>query len=162
MTSRQFHAQQQKKKFYRTFEISHPAISTIRYVGGQFYTKTLTLKNGTQVTFEPIQMAVGLPSMNQYGTLSMKIDIGRVGTQVKKHLQAIDAYNLANPNTATTSFIYREFIDNVEAYSLEMWVKDVIIEGQNVAILASDDNPAAINVAEIYTAERFPGLTVLS
>lgn len=162
MTSRQFHAQQQKKIVYKTFEISHPAIGVIRYVSGQFYTKTLTLKSGQPATFEPIQMKVSLPNMSEYGTLTMKVDIGRVGTDVKNKLRLIEDYNAATPNTTTTPFIYREFIDGVESASFSMWVKDIVIDGQNVAIIASDDNPSAINVAEKYKVERFPGLAVLS
>jgi len=43
-----------------------------------------------------------------------------------------------------------------------MWVVSFAIEGDNVAIVASDDNPSAINVARTYKAESFPGLKVLS
>lgn len=162
MTTRKFHAQQQKKISIEAFEITHPAFGVIRYAGGQFFDKTLTLASGKQLVFSPIQMKVGLPNMNEFSTLSMKIDIGRVGSQVKKNLTAIDAYNVANPNTKTTPFTYYQFIDGVEAYSLKMWVKSIALVGQNVAIIASDDNPAAINVAEAYTSERFPGMAVQS
>ena len=162
MTSRKFHAQQQKKITYKTFEITHPAIGVLRYVGGQFYPKTLTLKSGLQVVFEPIQMKVSLPNMSEYGTLSMKIDIGRVGSQLKEKLRLIDDYNIATPNTETTPFIYREFVDGVETIAFDMWVRDFVIDGQIVAIVASDDNPSAINVAKTYKVESFPGLAVLS
>ena len=161
MTNRKFHAQQLKKIVYKTFEVSHPAIGVIRYVGGQFYAKTFNTSSGL-ATFEPIQMKVGLPNMGEFGTLSMKIEIGRVGTQVKEKLTAIDNYNLAYPNTATTPFVYREFTDGVETVRFSMWVREFVFDGQNVAILASDDNPSEINVAERQTVERFPGLAVLS
>ena len=162
MTSRKFHAQQQKKIVYKAFAISHPAIGTLRYVGGQFYPKTLTLKSGGQVVFDPIQMKTSLPNMAEYGTLSMKVDIGRVGSQLKEKLKLIDDYNIATPNTETTSFTYYEFIDGAEAIAFEMWVRDFVIDGQMVAIVASDDNPSVINVAKSYKVENFPGLAVLS
>lgn len=162
MTTRAFHAQQQKKVKYQTFEITHPAIGVVRYVGGQFYAKTLTLKTGAQLVYEPIQMKVGLPSMGEFNTLSMKIEIGTVGTQVKQKLKLIDAYNVNSPNTTVTPFIYREFLDGVEIGAFNMWVKDFVLNDRNVAILASDDNPSAISVAERYTEAKFPGVAVLS
>lgn len=162
MTSRSFHAQQQRKIKHQTFEISHPAIGTVRYVGGQFYDKTLTLKTGEQLVYNPISMKVGLPNMGEFNTLSMKIEIGAAGTQVKKKLKLIDAYNLNSPSTTVTPFVYREFLDGVEIGSFSMWVKEFVFNDRNVAILASDDNPSAISVAEIYTESRFPGVAVLS
>jgi hypothetical protein len=162
MTTRKFYAQQQKRLVYQSFEIHHPAVGFIRYVGGAYFPKTLTIKSGDKIVFQPIQMKVGLPSMGEFNTLSMKIEIGRVGTEVKKNLTMINDYNLANPNTETTPFIYRQFTDGFETARFSMWVKDILIDGQNVAISASDDNPSAISVAELATVERFPGLEVLS
>lgn len=162
MTQKQFFAQRQKKSKMQAFEIYHPAIGYVRYVGGQFYSKTLTMRDGSRVSFEPAQLKFSLPSMSEYNTLSMKVELGRVGTMVKEKLRAIEEYNLANPNTTTTDFRYFNFIDGVETYRIEMWVKDVILDDQFAAIIASDDNPAAINVAERYEVERFPGLAVPS
>jgi len=114
MTSRQFHAQQQKKITYKTFEIYHPAIGSVRYVKGQYYSKTFTTSDSGEVTFLPAAMKISLPDMSEYGNLSMKIDLGRVGSQLKEKLRLIDDYNIATPNTDTTKFIYREFVDGVE------------------------------------------------
>lgn len=161
MTTRQFHAQQQKKVYYKAFVISHP-VGTKKYVQGQFYPKTFTLKSGEQVTFDPASMKIDLPSMGEYGTLSMKIDLGRVGTDAKNFVRAIEEYNTATPNKDVTQFSYYEFTDGVEVLAFHMWVKNIIIDGQNVAIIASDDNPSAINVARTYKVEKFPGLAVLS
>lgn len=161
-TSKKFFAQRQKKLKLETFEISHPAIGTHRYVGGQFNAKTLTLKSGQQLVYQPIQAEFSLPSMSEFSTLQMSVNIGRVGSQVKRLLKDVDAYNLATPNSDVMTFVYRLFIDGFESATLSMWVSNIAIEGQSVAIIASDDNPAAINVSERYTAERFPGLAVLS
>ena len=56
----------------------------------------------------------------------------------------------------------KQFVDGVETISFNMWVRDFVIDGQMVAIVASDDNPSAINVAKTYKVESFPGLAVLS
>lgn len=162
MTTIKFHAQQQKRLKHQAFEVRHPAIGSIRYVAGAFYNKTLQLKNGNSEVFEAIKASFSLPNMSDFGVLSMRVTMGSAAQHVKQKLKMIDDYNFANPNTQSTEFVYYEFLDGIEVNSFEMWVRSVELNDRDVAILATDDNPFEINVAEIATSERFPALAVLS
>lgn len=158
-----FAARVKKLTFY-TFEVYHPAIGYLRFVRDQMQEKHLTLKNGSVVTFQPASFEVKLPNLNNGGSgvVEMTVQLGRVGTEVKSKLRAISAYNQSTPNVTTTDFVYRTFIDGVEDASIQLWVKNVTIDGDSVAFSASEDNPQAIDVSRRYLAQDFKGLRVIS
>ena len=159
----QFFETREKKERFETIEIYHPAIDTIRYVNNQFVDRQFPIEAGAArdagltVTFTAGHFTVQPPDVSEDGVASMTIQLGRIGTQIKQELKAIRDYSILNPNTTPAEFVYREYVDNVPSI-FNSWIGVVIIEGNNVAITASDDNPSSISVSTRYLSQNFPGL----
>lgn len=152
---------------YETFEIYHPAVGVHRIVKGQFYDKQFMLEStaprnaGEIVTFEPAAFETQHPDISEDSVLTMTTQMGNIGSMIKGYLKQIKSYDNLYPNTTATEYIYREFINGVPS-KIYLWVSNFNITGDTVAFVASDDNPNAINVAEVYKAQNFPGLRVIS
>ena len=152
---------------YETFELYHPAVGVHRRVKGQFYDKQFMLEStaprnaGEVVTFEPAAFETQHPDISEDSVLTMTTQMGNIGSMIKGYLKQIKAYDNLYPNTTATEYIYREFINGVPS-KIYLWVSNFNITGDTVAFVASDDNPNAINVAEVYKAQNFPGLRVIS
>lgn len=152
---------------YETFEIYHPAVGVHRRVKGQFYDKQFMLEStaprnaGEIVTFEPAAFETQHPDISEDSVLTMTTQMGNIGSMIKGYLKQIKAYDNLYPNTTATEYIYREFINGVPS-KIYLWVSNFNITGDTVAFVASDDNPNAISVAEVYKAQNFPGLMVIS
>ena len=152
---------------YETFEIYHPAVGVHRRVKGQFYDKQFMLEStaprnaGEIVTFEPAAFETQHPDISEDSVLTMTTQMGNIGSMIKGYLKQIKSYDNLYPNTTATEYIYREFINGVPS-KIYLWVSNFNITGDTVAFVASDDNPNAINVAEVYKAQNFPGLRVIS
>lgn len=152
---------------YETFEIYHPAVGVHRRVKGQFYDKQFMLEStaprnaGEVVTFEPAAFETQHPDISEDSVLTMTTQMGNIGSMIKGYLKQIKAYDNLYQNTTATEYIYREFINGVPS-KIYLWVSNFNITGDTVAFVASDDNPNAINVAEVYKAQNFPGLRVIS
>jgi len=162
----QFFETRERKIRYETIEIYHPAIGTIRYVNKQFIDKQFTIEAGASrdagltVTFTAGNFTVQPPSVSEDGVASMTVQLGRIGTLIKQELKSIRDYSIINPNTTPAEFVYREYVDNVPSI-FNSWIGAITIEGDSVAITASDDNPASISVATRYLSQNFPGLKVI-
>lgn len=152
---------------YETFEIYHPAVGVHRRVKGQFYDKQFMLEStaprnsGEIVTFEPAAFETQHPDISEDSVLTMTTQMGNIGSMIKGYLKQIKSYDNLYPNTTATEYIYREFINGVPS-KIYLWVSNFNITGDTVAFVASDDNPNAISVAEVYKAQNFPGLRVIS
>jgi hypothetical protein len=162
----QFFETRERKIRYETIEIYHPAVGVLRYVNKQFYDKNFTLESsadrnaGESVTFTAGNFEVQHPDVSEDGVMSMQVQLGRIGTTVKQYVKQIRDYSLLNPNTTPAEFVYREFVDNVPSV-FNSWIGGITISGDSVAIIASDDNPASINVSTRYLSQNYPGLRVI-
>ena len=165
-----FFETRERKIYYETFEVYHPAIGTIRYVNGQFVDKLFTIESdadrnaGQIVTFKAASFVQTPPSISEDGVLSITNQLGRIGSQMKQYMKAIAAYRDLNPNTTPAEYILREYLQGQDqpAGIVKLSISGVVINNDAVAITASDDNANSINVARRYRAQDFPGLKVIS
>lgn len=164
--SRAFFETRERVAKFEAIEVYHPAVGVIRYVNKQFYDKEFKLESGAPrnagetVTFTAGNFQVQHPDVSEDGVMSMTVQLGRIGTDIKSKLKAIKDYNLNFANTLQTEYIYREFINGVPS-TFSAWISNITISGDSVAITASDDNPALISVATRYSSQKFPGMKVI-
>ena len=151
--------------FYVTLELFHPAFNSLRFVH-EFSEKSFTLEPtaprnpGELVLFSPLNFKAPPPDQDDTTSVNIKIDLGRVGSEVKTELKKIRGFDFFTP----VEVIYRRFLSDdtsapVKVYKL--FAGEPVIKANNVSFTASDDNPSKQNVAQLYQFENFPGLEVL-
>lgn len=154
---------------YFTFEIYHPAVGSLRYIQN-VKDKDLRIEvngehnAGELVTFNAASVEYSLGDQNsESGKRQASIQLGRVGTDTKKHLRAINRYNSSNPNIDTTDIFIRFYQDGDEypVNVIKLYVTTVNLEDDLVSIDASDEDIAYKDVSLIYTATKFPGMKVI-
>ena len=163
--SKPFFTKREQKLRFEAFAVENPAIGSLRFVtarGGAFNDVTINA-DGQIVTFKAAAFDVQKPTYSEDQTLSMGVQLGRVGTDIKSKLKAIRQYMRDNVSNDPVTFKYYEFLygDYTTTSALDLWVSSVAIEGNSVAISASDDNPNFIGVSERYLAQNWPGLKVI-
>lgn len=162
MTSRrQFFATKERVRYYKTIEIYHPAGVLLRYVSGRidpkFFTLELTAPRnpGAAVEFTGANFEYQQPEQNE-SLVSADIQLGRVGTQVKRILKSIRGIDRAR----TGEVIMREYIAGQESapvFVMRLFIRSITMTAEGVVISVEQDNPADRSIAELYTSERFPG-----
>jgi hypothetical protein len=160
-TRREFFVQKQRKRYYRTVEIYHPTTGVERYVDGTIDPISFTLESdaprnaGQTVEFEGTAFEYSQPEQSQ-STITMDIQLGRVGTQIKHKLKQIKGADRAKSGEV----IIREYIagESDVKYKLELYIRNITMTMDGAAITCAQDDPSKQNVAEIYTSQRFPGL----
>lgn len=163
MSRRQFFTQKERKRYYKTLEIYHPTIGVLRFVNGRIDPLSFGLEAsaprnaGETVEFLGAAFEYSLPEQNE-NVVTMEIQLGRVGRDVKQKLKAI---RLAGTEFDSADVVIREYIEGeltTPMFTLRLFVASIAMTFEGVAILTQLDNPAGRNVAEIATIERFPGL----
>ena len=151
--------------YYLTLEIYHPAFGSLRFVNN-FTAKTFTLEasaprdGGQAVAFTPLNFKSPEPDQDESSSVRIRIDLGRVGSEVKEQLKKIRGFGFYEP----AQIIYRKFITTetsgpVKIYKL--YSSQVAIQKDNVSIIATDDNPSRQNISRLYQFGAFPGLEVI-
>jgi len=164
MPTRTFFNQKLKVVRYQTFELYNPAFGVEYYVIDQFFDKgfgiepTATRNPSTNQTFTAISGNIVAPQISDDPVIQLKVSLGRVGSLVKAKLKLLRGINRIEP----TEFIYRQYLSTdltqPAATPLQLYVGGVTIDMDNVGMTADESNPQTVTVAELYTAERFPGL----
>lgn len=158
---KQWATQKRKAIAFNTIEIYHPDIGTLRYVNHQQFRKSFRLNAdsprdaGRVVDFQPFSFEITRPNQNGDPILSLEVQMGRVGSQVKSNLKMISATGFMTP----AQLIYRVFLDNEQVLSLPFEISTITIEDQTVVIRGEQENPTFRDISRIYLASDFPGLT---
>ena len=162
-TRRQFFTRKERKRYYKTLEIYHPTIGLLRFVSGRIDPLSFGLEAsaprnaGDTVEFTGAAFQYTLPEQNE-NVITMEIQLGRVGRDVKQKLKAIKQ---AGTQFDSADVVIREYIEGeltTPMFALRLFVSTITMTFEGVAILTQLDNPAGRNVAELATIERFPGL----
>lgn len=163
-TRRQFFTRKERKRYYKTIELYHPTVGLLRFVSGRIDPLSFGLEAsaprnaGETVEFTGAAFEYTLPEQNE-DVVTMEIQLGRVGRDVKQKLKAI---KLAGTQFDAADVVVREYIDGeltTPVFAIRLFIASITMTFEGVAILTQLDNPAGRNVAEIATIERFPGLS---
>lgn len=158
-----FNSKPADQVLYTTLEIYHIDIGVLRYVTGQQFDKTFTLetdapRNANEtVTFEAVAFDAPEPEQGEDGEVSLDIQLGAVGIDVKSKIKMITDAGWESP----LEIVYRQHLsgETYPALVLEFEAETLTLQDLSAAIRAQQVNQAARDVAEIYTTDRFPGLS---
>jgi len=139
---------------YTTLEIFHPAFGTLRFVKNQYFEKAI----GGEI-YQPAQMEIKETLQDERNTVSYEIQLGRIGTQAKAFVKAIDKFPLGwmIPITSTVKFWLSDDLTTPYRPPVVLSVGNFAIDGQNVALTLDTANPRGTSVARRYNGEEFPG-----
>jgi hypothetical protein len=139
---------------YTTLEIFHPAFGTLRFVKNQYFEKTFASE-----VYQPAQMEVKETLQDERNTVSYEVQLGRIGTQAKAFVKAIDLYPLGwmIPIDATVKFWLSDDLSQPYRPAIALSVGNFAIDGQNVALTLDTANPRGQSVARRYNGDEFPG-----
>lgn len=157
---------------YHTLELYHSQTGVLRFVGdfevdggvaypGDEHTFTLEATAprdaSTAVQFLPTYMEFTPPEQTEDPRTEIDIQLGRIGTQVKKELRKVrDGGFLESMEVIYRLFLSDDTSEPVQVYKL--WTSAITLQASAVALTASDTNPANKNVSRIYRFSDFPGL----
>lgn len=159
---RRWATQKKKTIAYQTIEIYHSAVGVLRYVTNQQFNKSFTLavgeprNSGETVEFEAFGFRVQRPAQNNDPILRLDIQLGRVGTEIKKKLKAI---NTAALLMEKAELIFRIFIDGEQVQRLPFEIATITIKDRDVVIRAEQANPTFRDISRRYEASDFIGLS---
>lgn len=139
-------------------DLYHPAFGYLRYVRNQFTQKTLG-----GIVYEPAAMNVTESIADDRATVSYEIQLGRVGTQVKSFIKAIDKYPFGwmIKIDATVSYYLSSDLTTPYRTPVTLSVGTIGMDAELVAITLETGNPRAQGVSRRYGTDDFPGLRTL-
>lgn len=158
MTSREFFNTKARVIEYMTLDLYHPAFGTLRYVQNQFYEKTF---NG--VVYQPLAMNVTESVADDRATVTYEIQLGRVGSEVKEFIKAIDkaSFGWMTEVEATVSYYLSTDMNTPYRTPVTLSVGTIAMESDSVAITLQTGNPMSQSVSRRYSTIDFPGLKTL-
>lgn len=153
--------------YYETLEIYHPSGINRRLVSRQFEPKMFGLEStaprnaGEIVEFEPASMEITPVQQSNQTTVSLEVQLGRVGSMMKEELNKINGAGFLT----SIEGIYRVYrgaeLTAPMTTPVILFCSSVSVDNQDVALLFEDDNPSSITVSKRYLPQDFPGLEVL-
>ncbi len=164
--ARRFFTTKPREIYYETFEIYHPAGINRRLVSRQFEPKLFGLEDtaprnaGETVEFEPASMEITPVQQSNQTTVSLELQLGRVGTMIKEELNKIRGTD-AMKSIEGIYRVYRgSMLTSPMTTPIVLFCSSANLDSDSGALLFEDDNPASVTVSERYLAQDFPGLEV--
>ena len=164
--AKRFFTTKPREIYYETFEIYHPQGINRRLVSRQFLPKTFGLEStaprnaGQMVEFQPASMDITPVQQSNQTTVSLELQLGRVGSAFKDELNKINGAGFFQPIEG----IYRVYrgtsLSQPMMTPVVLFCSSANLESDSVALLFEDDNPASVTVSKLYLAQDFPGLEV--
>lgn len=164
--ARRFFTTKPREIYFETFEIYHPQGINRRLVSRQFVPKTFGLEStaprngGQMVEFEPASMDITPVQQSNQTTVSLELQLGRVGSMFKRELEKINGGGFFEPIQG----IYRVYrgasLNDPMMTPVVLFCSSAVLEADSVALLFEDDNPTSVTVSKLYLAQDFPGLEV--
>lgn len=165
--AKRFFTTKPREIYFETFEIYHPQGINRRLVSRQFEPKTFGIEStatrnaGQMVEFEPAAMEITPVQQSNQTTVSLELQLGRVGKMVKEELNKINGAGFLTPIEG----IYRVYrgasLTAPMTTPITLFCSSAGLDNEDAALLFEDDNPASITVSKRYLAQDFPGLEVL-
>ncbi len=165
-SARRFFTTKPREIYYETFEIYHPQGIFRRFVSRQYVAKsfgieaTASRNAGQTVSFEPAAMEITPVQQSNQTTVSLELQLGRVGKQMKEELRKINGTGYLT----SIEGIYRVYRGSVLSEPMvrpiTLFCSSATLEDDSVGLLFEDDNPASVTVSKLYLAQDFPGLEV--
>lgn len=143
-----------------TLEIRHPAIATIRTCAG-FEDQTVTLEDGSNVTFLASGLDVSLPARNASGQQNLNFAIENVTGQAQRAIEE------AMQSGGDIRVIYRTYLQSDLSSPAETPLNMILIgaefQGASVQVTASySDIISTAWPRERYSTDFAPGLRYIS
>lgn len=164
--ARRFFTTKPREIYYETFEIYHPQGINRRLVSRQFKPKLFGIEStasrnaGEMVEFEPAAMEITPVQQSNQTTVSIELQLGRVGSMFKSELNKINGSGFLTPIEG----VYRVYRGSVltapMTTPITLFCSSATLENDSVALLFEDDNPASVTVSKRYLSQDFPGLEV--
>ena len=154
ISSREFFTTRPRIIEYVTLEIYHPAFGYLRYVKNQYFEKTFAGD-----IYQPAAMDIAETIQDERNTVSYEVQLGRVGSQIKSFMKAVDAYPLGwmIPIDATVKYWLSDDLSQPYRPAVELSIGSFAIDGDNAALVLETANPRGQSVADRYNGDRFPG-----
>ena len=163
VTYKEWLTQKKLSVAYETIEIYHVDIGVKRFVRNQQFEKNFTLpsdapRNASEsVEFDPVGFVLQRPEQGDQPVVSMNVQLGAVGSDIKRLLKQIPIDGFMNQ----AELIYRVFLDGDQVQYLPLQISTISITTDNVVINAEQSNPTFRNISRRYTYGDFPGLLLL-
>lgn len=142
-----------------TIQLSHPALDDSIYMVQDMVEHEMTLEDGTVCTFEPVGFQFKLPKAGENGRQDLSISLDNTDLRISDFLQR--AKSSREPCTLTyRPYLWPNMSEPQMNPPLKLTLKSVRVKGGTVtgkATFADVLNQPFIN--ELYTRERFPGLS---
>jgi hypothetical protein len=137
-----------------TLEIYHPAFGYLRFVKDQYFEKTFA-----SVVYQPAFMTIKETLQDERNSISYEIQLGRVGSQAKQFVKAIDKYPLGwmIPIDATVKFWLSNDLSAPYRPAVQLSVGNFAMDADSVALTLDTANPRGQSVARRYNGYEFPG-----
>jgi len=152
---------------FRTIEMFHPDFSSVLRFVKDFEDVNLTLEStaprdpSTSVLFTALAMEINEPGENGQIEQVLGVGLGAVGNEVNDQIDLITE----NGSLIPIELIYRKYYsgDLTEpVLVLSLSVADVSFKSYEQVSFTGEDTDFAIKKAgELYTLERFPGLSLI-
>ncbi|AUR95672.1 protein of unknown function DUF1833 [Vibrio phage 1.210.O._10N.222.52.C2] len=164
--ARRFFTTKPREIYFETFEIYHPQGINRRLVSRQFVPKMFGIEStaarnaGQMVEFEPAAMEITPVQQSNQTTVSLELQLGRVGSMFKAELEKINGSGFLTPIEGIYR-VYRGSVLNEPMMTpITLFCSSAALENESVALLFEDDNPASVTVSELYLPQDFAGLEV--
>ncbi len=164
--ARRFFTVKPREIYFETFEIYHPQGILRRLVSRQYVPKMFGLestapRNGGQaVEFEPAAMEITPVQQSNQTTVSLELQLGRVGSMFKAELEKINGSGFLTPIEGIYRVYRGSVLNEPMMPPVTLFCSSAVLENESVALLFEDDNPASVTVSELYLAQDFAGLEV--
>ncbi|AUR85554.1 protein of unknown function DUF1833 [Vibrio phage 1.076.O._10N.286.51.B7] len=164
--ARRFFTTKPREIYFETFEIYHPQGINRRLVARQFVPKMFGIEStasrnaGQMVEFEPAAMEITPVQQSNQTTVSLELQLGRVGSMFKSELEKINGSGFLTPIEGIYR-VYRGSVLNEPMMTpITLFCSSATLENESVGLLFEDDNPASVTVSELYLPQDFAGLEV--
>lgn len=164
---RRFFAAKPREIYYETLEIYHSQGILRRFVARNYLPINFTLESmaprnaGQSVSFEPAAMEFTPVQQGNQVTVSLEVQLGRVGSQFKEEIRKINGTGFLE----SIQGIYRTYsgadLTQPLGVPITLFCSSAILENEFLGLLFEDDNPASVSASKLYLAQDFPGLEVL-
>jgi len=154
ISSRQFFNTKPVIIEYMTLEIYHPAFGYLRYVKDQYFDKTFAGE-----VYSPASMSIKETLQDERNSISYEVQLGRIGSQAKQFIKAVDRYQLGwmIPVDATIKYWLSTDLTTPFRPSVELSVGTFSMDADNVVLTLDTANPRGQSVSRRYNGYDFPG-----
>lgn len=165
--AKRFFTTKPREVYFETIEIYHPQGINRRLVSRQYVPKTFGIEStasrnaGEMVEFEPASMEITPVQQSNQTTVSLEVQLGRVGKMIKEELQKINGSGFLTPIEGIYRVYRGSALTAPMTTPITLFCSSVSLDSEDAALLFEDDNPASVTVSKRYLPQDFGGLEVI-